>query len=567
MKHARSTQYISIPEEKPASKPKHGALNSAQNSTEQTRVLRKGVQEAVQECAQTAEQDAEQAALQDEEAFGKDFFAAKRADAEQQEEAEEEAKEEAPKTPRKALKIAGISVAAVVAALAAVYLAGALFFDSHFVPNTTLAGMNVSFKQPAELAPQLNELYANYSIRVSGYGYEQEIAGSDIGFSIDESVDLLQRQNQWLWPQYLFQKQDVSDLLAAVYDEDALHAALAEPIALHNEQALPSTDAYLGFNEAMNRVEVLPETYGTTLDATSVETLVGAAIVGIMPELELPQEALVPPAVFSDDEGLKKEAQQFSALPRVDAVLTINGNPAVVINQESLLQMIDIDENHNVSFNESKLDAFADYWANRLNTMKSKREYTRPDGKVCTVEGGTWGLSVDVQGVKATIISCVREGKTGEIEIPYWGTAHYFDAQTGVDWGKRYIDIDLSEQHAYFYDDEGQLAWESDIISGNVNYYSRQTPSGVYSITRMSRNETLYTYEEGKKEPNKTVVAYWMPFIGNLYALHDAWWQPGFGGTMYRDGYGSHGCVNLPTSAAESLYALIHVGDVVVVHW
>ena len=58
-----------------------------------------------------------------------------------------------------------------------------------------------------------------------------------------------------------------------------------------------------------------------------------------------------------------------------------------------------------------------------------------------------------------------------------------------------------------------------------------------------------------------------MPFIGNLYALHDAWWQPGFGGTMYRDGYGSHGCVNLPTSAAESLYALIHVGDVVVVHW
>ena len=119
---------------------------------------------------------------------------------------------------------------------------------------------------------------------------------------------------------------------------------------------------------------------------------------------------------------------------------------------------------------------------------------------------------------------------------------------------------------AYFFVD-GQLKWDTDVITGNVNIPSRETPTGTYYITRMSTNETLYTYEEGKKEPNKTVVSYWMPFIGNVYALHDAWWQPDFGGNMFREGYGSHGCVNLPVDKAAELYDILEVGDTVLVHW
>ena len=36
---------------------------------------------------------------------------------------------------------------------------------------------------------------------------------------------------------------------------------------------------------------------------------------------------------------------------------------------------------------------------------------------------------------------------------------------------------------------------------------------------------------------------------------------------MYKDGYGSHGCVNLPPAKAKELYSLIHSGDCVVSHW
>jgi lipoprotein-anchoring transpeptidase ErfK/SrfK len=36
---------------------------------------------------------------------------------------------------------------------------------------------------------------------------------------------------------------------------------------------------------------------------------------------------------------------------------------------------------------------------------------------------------------------------------------------------------------------------------------------------------------------------------------------------MYAEGYGSHGCVNLPYDAAQELYGMCQIGDVVIVHW
>jgi hypothetical protein len=64
----------------------------------------------------------------------------------------------------------------------------------------------------------------------------------------------------------------------------------------------------------------------------------------------------------------------------------------------------------------------------------------------------------------------------------------------------------------------------------------------------------------------ETEVEYWMPFIGNAIGFNDATWQPDFGGSMYEEGFGSHGCVNLPFDAAKDLYKIIDTGTPVIVH-
>ena len=83
-----------------------------------------------------------------------------------------------------------------------------------------------------------------------------------------------------------------------------------------------------------------------------------------------------------------------------------------------------------------------------------------------------------------------------------------------------------------------------------------------------ARNQTLIGFDEDKDgEPDyESHVAYWIPFIDNVIALHDANWRGSFGGNIYKWG-GSHGCVNLPVKKAAEIYELSKVGDVVVVHY
>ena len=50
-------------------------------------------------------------------------------------------------------------------------------------------------------------------------------------------------------------------------------------------------------------------------------------------------------------------------------------------------------------------------------------------------------------------------------------------------------------------------------------------------------------------------VTYWMPFHDGQ-GLHDASWRSNFGGNIYQTN-GSHGCVNLPTYAAATIYSYI----------
>jgi lipoprotein-anchoring transpeptidase ErfK/SrfK len=48
--------------------------------------------------------------------------------------------------------------------------------------------------------------------------------------------------------------------------------------------------------------------------------------------------------------------------------------------------------------------------------------------------------------------------------------------------------------------------------------------------------------------------------------FHDATWQSVFGGDRYTYN-GSHGCINMSYSDAETLYGLVWMGMPVVMHW
>jgi hypothetical protein len=117
-----------------------------------------------------------------------------------------------------------------------------------------------------------------------------------------------------------------------------------------------------------------------------------------------------------------------------------------------------------------------------------------------------------------------------------------------------YADVNLTTQKMFFVKN-GVKILESNIVTGAP---SMATPPGTFRLQSKASPSVLVG--PGYRSP----VTYWMPFNGGI-GFHDASWQPWFGGNRYLTN-GSHGCINMPLSAAKTLYANISIGDTVKVH-
>ncbi|MFR7671474.1 MAG: L,D-transpeptidase, partial [Collinsella sp.] len=113
---------------------------------------------------------------------------------------------------------------------------------------------------------------------------------------------------------------------------------------------------------------------------------------------------------------------------------------------------------------------------------------------------------------------------TGDIEISYSKKADTITAKGEPDW-KAYIDVDLSEQHARYYDENGNIVWEANFISGKPG--EDATPEGVWQINSNDGASKLIGAKDPATEKPKyeSPVSYWMPFEGNMIGFHDATWQ------------------------------------------
>ena len=116
-----------------------------------------------------------------------------------------------------------------------------------------------------------------------------------------------------------------------------------------------------------------------------------------------------------------------------------------------------------------------------------------------------------------------------------------------------YAEIDLSEQIISFYQN-GTCILKASTVTGRYNPSEQavNTRKGAYTISQKSTN---YYFKDSNVYSN-----YWMRFDNGI-GIHDADnWRTSYG---YR---GSHGCVNVPLSAAKTMYDITGIGTKVIVH-
>lgn len=452
-----------------------------------------------------------------------------------------------------------IVVGVVAAALLACYAGGAVFFYDRLFPNTTVNGMDASLLSADQLQSLAEQQATLYSTTVSGSGFSLSVGSQDVGYTCDGAAlaaDALAQQSELTWPVAVFQDHEVSVNSHTSYDDAALTQAVSAAVQSFNDQNMNSSYAYVGYDYDTNEYRVMGKVSGNAVSEQDVHDTLAQAVQDGATAAELDSSA-VREATLTDCLELAQVADIANRDRSASIDITVNGETKYTLD-DSLKSWISV-SGSKVVVSESALRVWAKY------TLAPKLAYTSDDND----------YTLDVDTFVNTLVTNLQQGVTDPIEAPMTETrsteglskdAAY--SKGGWDSSKgRYVDVDLGAQYARMYDSDGTLLWESAFVSGDVGE-GRSTPTGTYHLNSYkTTNTTLIGADEDLDgDPDyESHVDYWLPFIGNAYAFHDASWRSHFGGDIYKTN-GSHGCVNLPHDKAESLYQTAQVGDTVYVH-
>ena len=478
---------------------------------------------------------------------------------------------------RRAGRVRAVVAGCIVLALLITYAIGCAYFSGRFWPRTTIGSVDVSGMTSDEARLAMQRLSIERTVTVEGEGVSFTLTSSNAGLALNVETAVataLSDVASWQWPVQVLLRHDESEVLSTSYDNERLRAAVEEGLASYNATATDPVDAAVVYDEASANFTIDPGAQGTKYDVDRVVATVVAAVNAEEDTAQIGEAELVPQGATADDPLLASACAQANSFLECSLQLAVNGTAVATVNGIVVKDWVYFPGDGTAAVDESQVAAWVDVLEEALDTVGTTRTYTRkgdattPEDKVVTVTGGTYGWLSDGDAIEQLVLDAIATGYVGQQEVPFSQTAERYNPG-GADWGNRYVDVDLTEQHARFYDETGAVVMECDIISGSTAYEGRATPEGVYYITNKLMDQTLVGLDDPETgEPlYETPVTYWMPFIRNIIGLHDAWWQDEFGGTLYQTDAGSHGCINLPVAVAEWAYSYLEIGDVVITHY
>lgn len=435
----------------------------------------------------------------------------------------------------------------------AVYIAGVVYYNSHFLKGTVVYGTDVSQMEVEEFEKGLSD----YSLKIiqkdkDGQKFEEEFSGEDLGISVsstDELSDILKKQNAWLWP--VRNSAVYSGKPTFISCDDAKVKKVVESLGnMQKDDTTESENAYISGYKKGKGYEIVSEVIGNQLDGDSVAEAVVDVVKSLGDSLDCEEADLYKkPAITSEDKKLNKLLDKLNKYTSTDITYEFGDNTEV-LDGDTINKWISVKKNK-VRLKEKKISEFVDSLRKKYDTIFGTRDFKTSYGKTITIVGGDYGWWMNTAQEAKELKKLIKKGKQGKRTPCYYQTAESYGEH---DYGDTYVEVNLTAQHVILYKD-GKMILEADCVTGN-SARGFDTPAGVYGITYKQRNATL------NGENYSTPVSYWMPFNRNV-GLHDADWRTSFGGQIYKSS-GSHGCVNLPPDAARRIYDVVEAGTPVI---
>ncbi len=448
----------------------------------------------------------------------------------------------------------------IVVVLAIAYGVGVAVFSNIYLPNTTLDGKDISYKTKAEVAASLESTISGYSTAVEGDGLSFTLNGTDINLRYDGAAyaaTAMGQTNAFTWPVSFFTKRNLTVGAKVSYDQASLASLMQTYVDAGS--ANDSSTSSISYDEAQSKYTYTQESLVKRIDVTALCAHIGEKIAELPASITLGEESLTAGA------NLEAAVNTANSYLQAGPTLTLAGTTVTDITPAQVASWISFGDDLSVNLDEDAITTWCKGdLSNTTDTVGKSRTFTRPDGKVITtVARGVYGWSINGAETATQIIDAIKSGSKQTLEIPCYDTADRYNPG-GQDWPDRYIDVDITTQHATFYEN-GQVIWEADVVTG-LPADDRDTPQGVWTITSRDTDTTLTGPNDESGNPEwESHVDFWMGVKQNIVGFHNAPWRYYFGGEIYKTN-GSHGCINLSYADAEALYNLCKVGDVVVIH-
>lgn len=466
---------------------------------------------------------------------------------------------------KKPVLICGI----VVLVLLIVYLAGMLYYNDKFLNGTMVNGSDVGGMTLQKANDQLSKKVNGQSLKlIFNDGQNEVLQSAQLGVSYnkDNSLNqLMKNQNKWAWFIGFFknEKNTLTDLIQ-ISDENLTNGIASMEHAKEENQIAP-TDAYIQYKDGS--FSIIEETLGSKFNIEELVKNIKVALSEGKQQLDVTKaNGYVKPQVYKDDQDLNNQLKAANEYCLSAITYTTPKGKEIALDGSTLITWLSKQDDGSYTKDESvfkeKLTAFVKELASQYNSIGATRTFTGKDGQSHTVSGGTYGFRVSTDSEVSALLKMINENKSENNRIP----EHTGQLPSGENGGlgTTYLEINITKQHLWFVKD-GSVVLESDFVSGKESDPTRLTPSGTYYIYNKERNRVL----RGTKQPNgkyeyESPVSYRMPFNKGI-GLHDASWRSTFGRDIYINS-GSHGCINLPTGFAGSLYSQIYVNLPVVVY-
>ena len=455
---------------------------------------------------------------------------------------------------RRRVRLAGIIIAvwAVIALLYGVTMRGRY---THF---TRINGLRASGKTPQAMAEKIERLCSEMQVTIFEDDMPQLTTTlADLGFSGSGSVDEtirtqlgdISRHQVRIFPFSLIHRGSYSvdvpfTVNESMFDAKICAASFVTPrVETTNAKVVKTADG----------ISVQDEVYGTSFNdeklrhfvREEIETAIAEGL-GKTLRIDIPDSLYDQPEILAGDPIIESEKKLFEKY--CDFSLTYEfGSETRTVNWDTVSEWIK-EENGEAVIDNEQVYTFVSNLAAETDTYYMSRTFKTHSGREIHPAVHQYGYAIWIDGEYSQFLLDM-ESNTAVRREPVYGNKGL--SRNGMnDLLGSYVEVDISGQHLWVYKNN-QLVVETDVVTG-LPTEERATLEGMFTIPYKASPYNLKGGGGSDEEGWDVEVQYWMPFCDGQ-GLHDAYWQYSFGGDAYMWN-GSHGCVNLPSDVAGTIY-------------